>query len=108
MPQDSFTPKVQTAKWAGQKLRDGYTQLNRRVGGSCVPLGAEPHEWNNSESRREIHPFISLQTAAQKPGIKGDKPRCQMADYLCSRDPAGLRDLRRVTVHGQWLVPNAI
>lgn len=45
-----------------------------------MPLGAETHEWNNSESRREIHPFISLETAAQKPGIKGDKPRCQMAD----------------------------
>ena len=108
LPQDSFTPKLKTAKWAGQKLRNDFAPVNRKVDGSFMPLGAEAHEWNNSESRREIHPFISLETAAQKPGIKGDKPRCQMADQLCLRDPRRLRDLPRVTVHGQWLVPNAI
>ena len=80
LPQDSFTPKLKTAKWASQKLRNDFAPVNRKVDGSFMPLGAEAHEWNNSESRREIHPFISLETAAQKPGIKGDKPRCQMAD----------------------------
>lgn len=40
LPQGSFAQKIKTAKWAGQKLRNGFILINRRVENAVVcPMG---------------------------------------------------------------------
>lgn len=78
-------PKILEMQTSSPKLRNGFSLLVRRMERySWKPLGAEAQEWNNRCQEciraKEILPFISLEIEAQKPGIKGDKSRCQMAD----------------------------